>query len=344
MTRSHHNHVRKARFVKSLVGLAIASMAQASLAQSDADSGEQTPWYQIELIVFSQTLNEVDAQESWPSDIVLAYPLGTTTLQPSPKEGAETSDELESQAPVESPTNQPKEYVGTQPEALDQASIDGGVPSSEPVTTEPFTELSSDQHSLNTLVETLERNSKYRVLKHVAWRQPAYDSEDTRPVVMVGGDAFEDHHELEGTVALKVSRYLHLQTNLWMTQFYPNYGQQSGYTKWPALPDVPGSEIGVEGTPEALEYSSEGWLTDTSSANTSTSQFGLDSNFSSSEIKGPAYIIDNIIFNHQSRKLRTDELHYIDHPAMGIIAKVTEWDPTASNTEEMPGPALNDGN
>lgn len=271
-------------FIRLVVALVIGQLA--ALPAYAQNGSQAQPWYQVELIIFSQTLSDHDAQEYWPSDIVLAYPLGTTRLKASPSTQS-------------APAMQPG----------------------------AFYELNAEQHQLTAVKNSLRKSSKYRVLRHLAWQQPGLDENQIRPVIITGGEKFGEHYELEGTITLKLSRYLHLQTNLWLTQFYPNYGQQSGYTKWPNLPSIPGQTNSKSRTSQvkATGYSSQ-W-SNSKTQNNQADSFGLDDALpGSSEGNRPPYIVDNIIFNQQSRKMRAEEIHYIDHPAMGIIAKITAID------------------
>lgn len=310
--RPKNSWQKMTRAIKALCTLALfTAPLAATFAQSNSDSGEPT-WYQVELVIFSQTLNANDTQETWPTDIVLAYPLGTVAL----KDPSLANDPL--------------------------AAGDDTTRLSSELLSPEFTRLTEDQLSLSAVKESLTRLSRYRVLSHVAWRQPSYAPGDTKSVVISGGDLFDNHHELEGTIALKLSRYLHLQTNLWLTQFYPNYGQHSGYTKWPNLPEVPGGSSGKT----AVNASNDDGLTELNyqaawnkdAENSVPASFGLEGALPAiSESNRPGYIVDKIIFNNQSRKMRTGEIHYIDHPAMGIIAIVTEWD---RNQPENPAQEL----
>ena len=323
LTSHKKTHSRKASPIRSLALAVLATSLGhgTALAQSD----EKQQWYQVELIFFSQSLTDTDAQESWPTDIALAYPLGTVQLAP-PQTTKENSvvDGFLADGP------------GSQAERTNTLDTSSELVTAPPI--EPFTQVPDTEYSLTAVKNTLQRNSKFRVLRHLAWRQPIFASDSTKSVVMTGGEKFGEHYELEGTVALRASRYMHLQTNLWMTQFYPNYGQQSGYTKWPSLPAVPGSEIEetTAGAVDDLDYSTQ-WI----DAAKDTANFGLSGEFDPiSESNRPSYIIDNIIYNQQSRKLRTDEIHYLDHPALGIIAKVTTWDPTPKPEVETQQPEL----
>jgi hypothetical protein len=102
-------------------------------------------------------------------------------------------------------------------------------------------------------------------------------------IAISGGKSFGNHQELEGNIAVSVAQYLKIQTNLWLTQFAP---AGTNLTEvWPELPSPPNT------------FNSEGE-------------------------KNQNYVIKRIIKVNQERSMRSNEIHYIDHPLMGIIVKI----------------------
>lgn len=102
-------------------------------------------------------------------------------------------------------------------------------------------------------------------------------------IAINGGKTFNGHQELEGSIALSVGQYLRIQTNLWLTQFVP-VGSNVTET-WPKLP------------PQPNMANNEG----------ETNQ---------------DYLIKRIVKLNQERSMRSNEIHYIDHPLLGIIVKI----------------------
>ncbi|WP_317928715.1 CsiV family protein [Halioxenophilus sp. WMMB6] len=298
------------------------------LSSSSLFAQDQTNWYQVEIVVFSQTLRAADAQEAWPTDIALAYPPGTVTLfDPSAPPPASEETLAEGGSALSSMTTPAS---GDQSLENDNPVGDANLAPEGPT---PFSLVDDDSLALNNIASKLTRNSNYRVLRHVAWIQPALASKEAKSVVLTGGDLFDNHHELEGTVTLRVARYLHLDVNLWLTQFYPNYGQESGYTVWPQLPEIPtvghGGPLSASTSsgPIDFNFSLSGGREETHSGFN-----GFETKSASSTAKSPGYIIERIILHKQSRKMRSNEIHYIDHPVLGLVVKVTPW--TAPETIE----------
>ena len=113
-------------------------------------------------------------------------------------------------------------------------------------------------------------------------------------IAISGGKTFNSHQELEGSISLSVGQYLRIQSNLWLTQFVPT---GTNITEvWPELPATPNTT------------SSEGEKTQD-------------------------YLIKRIVKLNQERSMRSNEIHYIDHPLLGIIVKIVpvETPSTKSN-------------
>ena len=366
-------------------------IATSFLLSGFATAQEQTPnWYQVEIIVFTQTLTATDTQESWSKDIALAYPPGSTALKTQQQLEAQQLQESELLQSVEqnlengqitqknTHTLNPEENLSNPNEASNSVNSETVSASSQqnPLyededniervnTPEPFIILDEEEQSLSAIKSSLSRHNNYRVLTHKAWRQPAYEHDTEKAVILTGGDLFDDHYELEGTLTLRVSRYLHVETNLWLTQFYPNYGEASGYTEWPPLPQLPSlqsplSSIPVtnQGSEQALSSpeNNPGFESETTATEKEhlgalpnngltlsdaafdkpSFTFSFNQELDSLTNQTPGYIIDRIVLNKQSRKMRSGELHYLDHPVLGAIVKVTPWQ-QPDNSETEPG-------
>lgn len=110
-------------------------------------------------------------------------------------------------------------------------------------------------------------------------------------IAISGGKTFNGHQELEGSISLSVGQYLKIQTNLWLTQF-ASAGTNLVET-WPELPPLPNTTVGEEG-------------------------------------KSQDYLIKRIVKVSQERSMRSNEIHYIDHPLLGIIVKIVPVEATPS--------------
>ena len=112
-------------------------------------------------------------------------------------------------------------------------------------------------------------------------------------IAISGGKTFNGHQELEGSIALSVGQYLKIQSNLWLTQFVPA-GTNLTET-WPELPMLP---------------------------NTSAAEAD----------KAQDYLIKRIVKMSQERSMRSNEVHYIDHPLLGVIIKIIPVETPSTKT------------
>lgn len=262
---------------------------------------EDERWFQVEVIIFARA-NGDSGEENWPRNPTLSYPFNWVELRD----------------PDAPPSSRPSRW-------------DEGTTMRDPLTDnltppdllrEPYYLLPSSERDLNRHANSLGRHSGHRVLFHEAWRQPFRDNREAPALIITGGDAYGSHFELEGSIRLTLSRYLHLNTNLWLTRFDPNTGQTPG--SWPQLPNRPG------------QYSTEAPLQinsrlsspfDTPERNAWGLELRADTGMASlPEFLREPYLPSRIVTLNQQRRMRSEELHYLDHPLMGLLVRITPYD------------------
>ena len=158
---------------------------------------------------------------------------------------------------------------------------------------EEFSLLAANERLLNPHAAPVSKGG-YSLLYHQAWRQMIYGRKTN--IAISGGKTFNGHQELEGSISLSVGQYLRIQSNLWLTQFVPANTQPStNLTQtWPELPTIPG----------VLNDESE---------------------------KSQDYLIKRIVKLNQERSMRSNEIHYIDHPLLGIVVKIVPVETSTAN-------------
>jgi len=186
---------------------------------------------------------------------------------------------------------------------------------------EQFYTLSSNERLLNAQAQKLQRSGRTEVLFHNAWRQVISSKNNAKAIIINGGQTFGQHQSLEGSVRLSVATYLELQTNLWFAQFENNAGQELT-RQWPEIPLSPNK---VTSSANPLSAESEMEL-DQALANDKAQQLGSNS----STVQSGGFVTKNIILLQQERDMRSSEIHYIDHPVVGIIIQVTPYPPVAA--------------
>ncbi|SHE51080.1 Peptidoglycan-binding protein, CsiV [Microbulbifer donghaiensis] len=139
-----------------------------------------------------------------------------------------------------------------------------------------------------------------RVLFHKAWQQVLQQKRRSPAILISGGDSIDGHRRLEGSVTVSVSRYLHLSTDLWLSEFGPSQSENGIL-----LPRRPQAR-----SEEPME------LTVTSGEFTPTTAGGFFA-----ETPAPVYA-QRVAQLQQERRMRSGELHYLDHPAFGILIEI----------------------
>ncbi len=289
-------------------------------------------WFQIEVAIFSQRQSGAPTQEHWRKDIALAYPPNWVELrspeaflaeqrqaslsgvEPDSASAFESSGIEKRVLTNESHETRPGQQTEPHNPAMGKDSDNNATPIPQTIdlAREAYFFLPKEDHLLEAEVRQLRRNKRYRVLFHQAWRQPIVEEEKAPALLILGGNEFGSHHELEGSLTFSISRYLHLKTNLWFSQFVTNYGQEAD--DWPELPPRPSLHKNDGNTPFFKTAEQGLWST----ANTSQGEYD--------SILAKPYVVNQVVALQQKRRMRSGEQHYIDHPLLGMLVIVTRYE------------------
>jgi hypothetical protein len=157
-----------------------------------------------------------------------------------------------------------------------------------------FAILPQDVHQLGGFNYTLRRDENYQVLFHKAWQQTMANKQNAPSIILQGGKNIGNGKELQGYIKLHIARYLHLTTNLWFNG--QDRSKQQGSTNQNLLiPELPGS----------------------------TSDYNKDSVKLMGRSFSQEFSSSPVITFRERRRMRSGELHYIDHPLLGLLILVT---------------------
>lgn len=266
---------RLRRLWYSVGSLLLLTALSPALHAQDPSPQEKT-WYNVEMILFRQGGSATSQAEQWPQDIRPSYPLDWRVIAESDSDA----------------TADPEDPIANLPASR------------------KLYRLPDSARQLDGAANKLQRSGRYRLLLHEAWQQGMTGYGDEPSIVITAGNQYGDHYELEGTITLKLQRYLHISTDLWLTDFTTNAGQEQ--ERWPELPLAPWKPRKTSPTSPA---SSNYWT-----------QFQVQSSdYDSSYSSQPEqpYIVSNIASIIETRRMRSNELHYVDHPLVGILIKFT---------------------
>jgi hypothetical protein len=258
-------------------------------------------WYRVEMLIFSNSGGSTS--EEWEATPTLTYPATARSLTDSDHQSA-TGTLGERTSPPFAPA------VEGGPDS--NAEID------RPRRPTPFVTLPDTQLEFRRAVAQMQRNGRYRKLFHKAWTQPIGRKSEARSIVLDRSGDTGQWPALQGTIKFYVSRYLYLETDLWLNtsgeylesswrmpppplgpRSAASFGEmtQSEPVPFPAVPPSPADQVNpaevypVEALPEVEE-----------------------------EL---AYPYRHAVLLQQTRRMRSKEVNYIDHPMFGVVVKVT---------------------
>ena len=147
-----------------------------------------------------------------------------------------------------------------------------------------YQSLDSASRQLNDPAGSIRRSSLYELLLHQSWLQPI--EQTPVPILIQGGKQYGNLFELEGTLSLRRQRYLHVETDLQLTKFKKERTS-------PASEEQAGLRLKYPALYEAARRGRE---------YSPAAEFNL----------------------REKRRLVSGELHYFDHPALGILLLIDQ--------------------
>ena len=310
MYKVYNHKLKSSRFSSSLSLMILLIMvlgtipleAMAQAAKTGVQGNNEQTWYKVEICIFENTPAETQSIEQWPRNIALNYPRPLTILKelPADKAGADGHSATEK-------SNSQNQAFGLQ----------------------AFTLLPPSARVLNTAAARIKRNPSMKVLFHESWVQTIDEQNKALNIALHGGRSFDKHFELEGSIRLSRERYLHIETNLWLSRFTINMGQE--IEPWPILPAQPYSPIHTENADFPAGVNITETLTQSDFVNNNAqTDFKLNDlqEFGSQfhAFLENQYVTNRVVTMRQHRKMRSNELHYLDHPLLGLLIQITPYE------------------
>ena len=165
-------------------------------------------------------------------------------------------------------------------------------------------------------LRSLKLSSRYRILTQLSWIQDLEPRKRAPAVLIQGGERYGEHYELEGYVRIALERYLYAEPQLWLSRF--GYQQGNYY-----LPRRPNRHQLID---EEVEIPQE----DTLPPQEALVEFpGTDMSIEDNAPRQPvipvgAEPVERIVVMSEERRMRSDELHYIDNPLLGLLIMISK--------------------
>lgn len=316
-------------------------LLSASLGIANISYG-QDRWFKVELSIFTNEDQADRDQELWQADrTTLDYPaklirlneltdiLLIDSLLPPPLAEQNLEDNLnESEPPeAENPSAEPTpELPPSKQELRNQAIMEVGptIPrSGEPfqffdLDRDEFLKLSTSFSDFAQTNRALQRSPDHRLLYHGIWRQIVVDEENSTSLLIEGGDKFFNQAELQGNLTIRFNDNADrvvLDADLWLSEFAIEQ-TDPGLSENELVQDGPvfANEEDIEPSWQLPEIPQ------------SISNGPLQILQQQPESEEPSYSISRVFHMQQSRGMRSNEFHYLDHPALGIVVMVQPYE------------------
>ena len=270
-----------------LLLLLIASPAPA-LAQSFSFDGNR--WYEIEVSIFSNERLEANNELVIPEKIQLNYHDPIRQLAPA---SSNYRVKYENDCDAGSLSSALTGVIDIEPQPVFIGPSNNFTDSDFRITDfsrDPFIALGNEAAKFLEYNLEISESADHRLLFHALWRQPVLNRVQATAIYVEGGNQYDDHHELEGSLrfSYNVNR-VDVEARLWLAEFRPASAVTNASWK---LPDSP--------------YGNQ---------NSEFSGFNLADNYS----------VERLAYMNQERAMISNELHFLDHPDIGLLVEIRPY-------------------
>ena len=182
-----------------------------------------------------------------------------------------------------------------------------------------FNELQPEEYQLNAEIEKIAQSSSQRVIFHRAWRQPGLDDKIAMPVYFkqkVSELPLDAHSNIQPTNG---SESTHLNSNMLDSQMLDTAPLESYSSTLEGIFRVTLSRY-LHLEAELIYREKLPAVTETEYLENNESFFNETINSNATDNK------QGVIYLKQTRnRMKSNELHYIDHPVLGILVKITPY-------------------
>ncbi|WP_455223315.1 CsiV family protein [Kaarinaea lacus] len=309
----------KIQYVSWLAGaLFLSQSASQNVLAANKDEND-IPWYQIEVIIFANQNYLGMSSETWPENSELQYDEIIDLRHP---EDAKLSD----------PSRQSK--------------LPNFNPGANPAMPVPYQLLDKSELQLVPIAKKLSASQNYQVIMHIAWRQPTVDPDKAIPVYVYEGI------DLPASAQLNAARQSQKAAQQGGSRFSnvavgdftydsSQYGQllpvtEADINMGPVLNPFSGTlKLGVSRylhVAADLNYRvpilKEEVVTVDPMASTMDTRFGMQQT-SAGEAPQTTTRKRQVLQTfhmYETRRMRSKEIHYLDHPMFGVITRVIPYE------------------
>ncbi|MCX2981429.1 hypothetical protein EYC98_11200 [Halieaceae bacterium IMCC14734] len=304
---------------------------------SSSSAQHDTNWYQVELLVFNYLTPRTN--EKWPIYPELGYPDYMQALEDITTDNNAARDmefvtlETAAAEPIDLFWERSLESLWQEVGELERnAQVLAPTADSNSTATAvyklsvpaAFSRLPASAQQFRDEVDLIRRSADLHLLYHESWLQPMRGRDRSIAMVLDSDEKRGAYPVLQGSILLHVSRYLHIETDLWVN--IEASGQGRGRYLSPPPPPVQASSTA------AWQFRIETSEMDFSMAPDEPLMAGSEV-VSAQQLadalalpSSPWYDFAQPVQVTQRRRMRSSEVHFIDHPLVGIIVTVTPYE------------------
>ncbi len=278
---------------------------------------QDASWYRVELMVFTQGGAAALRQEYWDPEPLLSYPSRYRFLinqQLVARRAAQHPGQyshidaigrqiIDDKAPAPGPVAASSDATGSGSSSGSSSGSGSGSIAATGAAPEPFVLLPASEREFRG-TSYMQSKGGYDILFHQSWLQPVVSRNQARSIILDDSGAEQRYPPLQGSITIFNDRYLALETKLWLNT-NGSY-LQSGWQ----IPSPPLSPISLIVDDEAD-----------------------DPERPSEDVTIP-YPFRHAIAVNETRRMRSGEIHYLDHPVLGIVIKLTRLDAAQEQDED----------
>jgi hypothetical protein len=188
----------------------------------------------------------------------------------------------------------------------------------DPMVENQLKRLPNSSLKLNKSFKAITRSKDFEVLEFAGWKQPLTKDKTGIPINIRAGEKFGGHYELEGQLTFRKNRYLHVKSDLYMANY--EEGTQANIQEWLLQNEF-----------SAASFSS---LTETTNIKHEASTDSTEIIADTKEVQEAQeediplnFIATHVAHMNESRRMRSGEIHYLDHPKFGVLVTIEPTDP-----------------
>ena len=244
-------------------------------------------WYEIEVSIFTNEYPREQNEKLIPRNTQLSYFQPMIQLTPASQSFQVFFEERDADS-------SPDPFFGNEVEQTKIIGPENSVDESNfriaDFNRDPFIALGNESARFLDYNLDIIDSGDHRLLFHAVWRQPALNRSQATAVFIEGGSEYGEHHELEGNLrfSYNVNR-VDVEASLWLSEF--DTSPTAEFASW-ELPTIPYQSISTQGL-----------------------RFGQTVN----------YYLDHLVYMNQERAMISNELHFLDHPELGLLVEIRPY-------------------